>query len=98
MAEPVVVSELPSSPDAKRAGSKPALLFSNADSQVFPRPRMRVGEVGNCDIGGAVRASRSPRSRDSELVPLLFPVVGLVVVAVALPEAGLVVVEELEAP
>ena len=202
----------------KGPARKPALLFSNAVSQVFPRPRMRVGEVGNCDIGlrfvrsiprmseasdalqvrvlerrrilepvaeravdadvrkpdqpdcgrvpgvvhhpvgrerqseargcgpgcsplrrraalqprrrttgqargtGSRRAAscsrpphtRPPRRRESpglrpgagvgagrgasELVPLFLPVVGLVVVAVALPEAGLVVVEELEAP
>src|SRR5438034_3917361 len=39
---------------------------------------------------------RTFRARSSEAVALLFAVVGVVVVAVPLPEAGLVVVEELE--
>src|SRR6266487_1962604 len=57
---------------------------------------MRRGEVGATRIGPRPRRA-IPRSGELELlVPFFFPVAGIVVIAVALPEAWLVLGEQLD--
>src|SRR6266511_1376217 len=76
-----------------------ASAVSHKKRKTAGRWRSFGGELGRWVALGIGRFAEEPipRSRESESVPFLFPVVGVVVVAVALPEAGLVAGAQLEA-